>query len=374
MLRYEIKGKAAIGSLLTTTAFFAAMDGRCTGTGHYDKARQRQRIKSGWKAKTCTVPGTDKVVSYEWMGPIGDWIALATDVVDNTDTLTSSMIEDMGTKLTAILGGALTNRSTLAQLEPMFDVLQGNGAAASRWSSSMLNNFVPMGSLRNELGKLMYPQLRQLRSEFENNLRNRNAWLDAFDPERALPPLVDPIDGKPVGYQENFFIRLFNMGPIKVHDKPSKERQFLIDIEFNSSPTMNMSQRGVVLENHEIAAINSKIGEMGIYQEKIREIMRDANRLEYNGIKGFTNIIRAQRQGLVSSEVLDTAKYANIYSRLQQAYAQSKRVAEDNLPDEMRAGIREREYEKINSDYNQKAGNIDQLTEDAYPEYILQNK
>jgi len=222
-----------------------------------------------------------------------------------------------------------------------------------------------MGSLRNEMGKLMYPQLRQLRSEFENNLRNRNAWLDAFDPERALPPVVDPIDGKPVGYQENFFIRLFNMGPIKVHDKPSKERQFLIDIEFNSSPTMNMSQRGIVLENHEITAINSKIGEMGIYQKKIREIMRDANRLEYNGIKGFTNIIRAQRQGLVSSEVLDTAKYANIYARLQQAYAQSKRVAEDNLPDEMKAGIREREYEKINSDYNQKTGNLDQLYEDA---------
>ncbi len=374
MLRYEIKGKAAIGSFMTTAAFLASMNGRCTGTGHYDKARQRQRIKSGWKAKTCTMPGTNKVVSYEWMGPVGDWIALAADVVDNTDTLTSSMIEDMGTKLMAILAGSITNRTVLSQLEPMFDVLQGNGSAASRWSSSFLNNFVPMGGLRNELGKLMYPQLRQLRSEFENNLRNRNAWLDAFDPERALPPLVDPIDGKPVGYQENFFIRLFNMGPIKVHDKPSKERQFLIDIEFNSSPTMNMSQRGVVLENHEIAAINSKIGEMGIYQQKIREIMRDANRLEYNGIKGFTNIIRAQRQGLVSSEVLDTAKYANIYSRLQQAYAQAKRVAEDNLPDEMRAGIREREYEKINSDYNQKAGNIDQLKQDAYPEYILQNK
>ena len=371
MLRYEVKGKAAIGSLFTTTAFFAAMNGRCTGTGHYDKARQRQRIRSGWKAKTCTVPGTNKVVSYEWMGPIGDWIALAADVVDNTDTLTSSMIEDMGTKLTAILAGSITNRTVLSQIEPMFDVLQGNGSAASRWSSSLLNIAVPMGSLRNEMGKLMYPQLRQLRSEFENNLRNRNAWLDAFDPERALPPVVDPIDGKLVGYQENFFIRLFNMGPIKVHDKPSKERQFLIDIEFNSSPTMNMSQRGVVLENHEISAINSKIGEMGIYQKKINEIMRDANRLEYNGIKGFTNIIRAQRQGLVSSEVLDTAKYANIYSRLQQAYAQSKRVAEDNLPDEMRAGIREREYEKINSDYNQKAGNIDELKDNAYPDFIM---
>ena len=374
MLRYEIKGKAAISGLLTTGAFFAAINDRCTGTGHYDKARQRQRLKSGWKAKTCKVPGTNKAVSYEWMGPIGDWLALAVDIVDNSDTLTSSIIEDMGTKLTAIMGAAITNRSTLAQLEPMFDVLQGNGAAANRWSSSLLNNFIPLGGLRNELGKLMYPGLRQLRSEFNEHLRNRNAWLDSFDPERALPPLVDPIDGKPIGYQENWFIRMFNMGPIKIHDKPSKERQFLIDIEFNSSPTMNMSQRGVVLQNHEITAINSKMGEMGIFQEKIRDIMKDANRLEYDGHKGFVNILKAQRRGLISSEVLDSTKFANIYSRLRQAYAQSKRVAEDNLPDEIRAGIREREYAKLNAEYNQKTGDIDQLKQDAYPNYILQNK
>ena len=370
MLRYEVKGKAAIGSLMTTAAYFAGIDGRCTGTGHYDKARQRARVKGGWKPKTCSVPGTDKVVSYEWMGPIGDWLALAIDVADNSDTLSSSVLEDFGTKLTAILGSALTNRTVLAQLEPMFDVLQGNGSAAARWSSSFVNNILPLSGQRNELGKLMYPGLRQLRSEFDDNIRNRNAWLDAFDPSRALPPLVDPIDGKHVGYQENFFIRLFNMGPVKIHDKPSKERQFLIDIEFNHSPTINMSQKGVVLQNHEITAINSKIGEMGIYQQKIREIMKDANNLRYTGPdgvthKGFINIIRAQRKGLVSSEILDTAKFANIYARISVAYAKSKRVAEDNLDEPMRSGIRQREYEKINSDHNQKTGNLDQLYEDA---------
>ena len=67
-------------------------------------------------------------------------------------------------------------------------------------------------------------------------------------------------------------------------------------------------------------------------------------------------------------------KFANIYSRLRQAYAQSKRVAEDNLPDEIRAGIRERDYANLNAEYNQKTGDIDQLKQDAYPNYILQNK
>jgi hypothetical protein len=366
MMRHEVKGKAAIGSLFITAAGFAATNDRCTGTGHYDKARQRTRLRSGWKAKTCKVPGTDKVVDYEWMGPLGDWLALTIDIVDNADSLTSGVQEDLYNKLMFVLGSAVTNRSVLSQLEPLHDVLQGNGAAATRFASSFGNNLVPLGSLRNELGKLMYPGLRQIRSELGEQLRNRNAWLDAFDPSRALPPLVDPIDGKPVGYQENWFIRMFNMGPIEIHDKPSKERQFLIDIEFNSSPTMNMSQRGVILEPHEIKAINSKIGEQGIYRQEINEIMSDANTLRYTApdgtvYKGFVNIIRAQRRGLISSEILDTAKYANIFSRLTVAYSRSKRYAEDSLAEPMRSGIRQREYDKSIANYNQKTGNIDEL-------------
>ena len=364
-LRYELKGKAAIGSMFITAAGFAAIDGRCTGTGHYDKARQRMRIRSGWKAKTCTIPGTNKVASYEWMGPLGDWLALTVDVVDNADSLTSSMQEDLYNKLMFLLGSTLTNRSILSQLEPLHDVLQGNGAAASRFATSFGNNLVPLGSLRNELGKLLYPGLRQLRSEFGELLRNRNAWLDGVDPERALPKLLDPVDGKEIGSEDNWFIRMFNVGPVKIHSKPSKERQFLIDIEFNSSPTMNLSQKGAVLQNHEIAAINSKIGEQGLYKKEIRKIMKDAEKLEYQGHKGFVNIIKAQRRGLISSEILDTAKYANIFNRLTQAYSRAKRLAQNSLAEPMRSAIREREFEKRGAEYNQKLGDLDQVYQDA---------
>ena len=265
-----------------------------------------------------------------------------------------------------LLGSSITNRSILSQLDPLHDVLQGNGAAAMRFATSFGNNLVPLGSLRNELGKVLYPGLRQIRGELNEMLRNRNAWLDAADPSRALPPLVDPIDGKPVGYQENWFIRAFNMGPIKIHDKPSKERQFLIDIEFNSSPTMKLSQRGVILEAHEISAINSKIGEQGYYQKEIREIMKDANKLTYTApdgtvYKGSVNIIQATRRGFITSEILDTTKFANIYSRLTMAYTQAKRLAENSLPDPMRSAIREREYDKISNDRDQKAGRLNEL-------------
>ncbi len=369
-LRYEVKGKAAIGSLMTTMAFFAGVNDRCTGTGHYNKAIQQQRVRSGWKPKSCIAPGTNKVVSYEWMGPVGDWLSLTLDVVDNADTLSTAMQEDLLQKLGYVLGSAFTNRSVLSQLEPMFDVLQGNGAAAARFITNFGNDMVPLGGWRNEIGKILYPELRQIRSQLDENLRNRNAWLDAVDPTRALPAVVDPIDGREVGSESNWFLRVFNRGPIKVHSRPSKERQFLIDIEFNSSPTMRMSQKGVVLENHEITAINSKIGEQGIYKQKIREIMKDANRLTHTApdgtvYKGFQNIVRAQRRGLIPSEILDHTKYANIFARLTQAYSECKRLAENSLDEPMRSGIRNREYEKINADYNQQSGNLNQLYEDA---------
>ncbi len=369
-IRYEVKGKAAIGSLMVTMAGMSMANDRCTGTGHYNKAVQKQRVRSGWKPKSCKVPGTNKQVSYEWMGPIGDWLSLTVDVVDNFDSLTSAVQEDLYSKLTFVLGSAVTNRSVLSQLEPMFDVLQGNGAAASRWATSFGNNFAPLGSLRNEIGKIMYPQLRQLRSELDDHLRNRNAWLDAVDPERALTSVVDPIDGKEIGKEDNWFLRVFNRGPVKITSLPSKERQFLIDIEFNSSPSMRMSQRGVILENHEITAINSKMGEQGAYKREINKIMKDAAKLTYTGpdgtvYKGFKDIIQAQRRGLISSEILDHTKYANIFNRLSKAYDKSKRLAENSLDDPIRAGIRAREYAKINADYNTKTTNLDQLYDDA---------
>ena len=364
-LRAEVKGKAALGSLMVTLAGFAATNDRCTGNGHYDKSRQAMRVRSGWKPKSCKVPGTDKQVSYEWMGPIGDWLSLTIDVVDNFDNLSTGMQEDLYNKLAFVLGSAVTNRSVLSQLEPMYDVLQGNGAAATRFLSSFGNNLVPLGSLRNEIGKVMYPQLRQIRSELDDNLRNRNAWLDAFDPSRALPSVVDPVDGTEIGKEDNWFLRVWNRGPLKVTSQPSKERQFLIDIEYNSSPVLRMSQRGAVLENHEVTAINSKIGEMGLYKKKLQGIMKDAAKLEYKGYKGFVNIIQAQRRGLISSEILDTAKYENIFTRITQAYTTAKRLAENALDEPMRSGIREREYEKVNSEHKQKTGQLDQLYEDA---------
>ena len=370
MLRNEVKGKAALGSLFVTMAGFAAINDRCTGNGHYQPNVQRSRIRRGWKANSCSAPGSDKQISYEWMGPLGDWLSLTVDIIDNADTLSSGVMEDLLNKSAFVFGSAFTNRSVLSQLEPLHDVLSGNGAAASRWATGILNNLVPLGSGRNEIGKILFPQLRQLRSELDDQLRNRNAWLDAFDPSRKLPSVVDPVDGNPIGDETNWFIRVWNRSPFKITEKPSKENQFLIDIEFNTAPIMRTSQHGAMLENHEITAINTEIGRMGWYKKEIRRIMKKANNLTYIGsdgitYKGFENIIRAQRRGNISSEILDTGKFANIYSELTMAFVQAKKAAENNLPEPMKSGIRQREYDYQNANLNQQKGDLETLLKDA---------
>lgn len=94
--------------------------------------------------------------------------------------------------------------------------------------------------------------------------------------------------------------------------------------------------------------------------------MKDANKLTYTApdgtvYKGFVNILQTARRGGISSEILDTTKFASIFSRLTLAYSQAKRLAEDSLDEPLRSGIRQREYEKINSDYNQKTGDLNQI-------------
>ena len=145
----------------------------------------------------------------------------------------------------------------------------------------------------------------------------------------------------------------------------SKTQKIAEDDPVLDGETWKQSWTVTSLTSDEITAINTKMCEQGYYKKRIKEIMKIANNLTYGDHKGFVNIIQAQRRGLIPSDVLDTAEYAHIYARLKQAYSQAKKYAENNLDDPILSGIREREYEIVNSKYNQKAGNLDQVYQDA---------
>ena len=130
--------------------------------------------------------------------------------MDNFDTIEEQDLSVWINKMGYLISANLTNKSMLAGIEPMNDVLSGNPAALSRWGASFASSFAPLSGARNELGRLLAPQLRELDMDFIQLLRNRNKFTDVLDPNSALPDAHDWVDGKKIGYSDNFFVRAWN--------------------------------------------------------------------------------------------------------------------------------------------------------------------
>ncbi len=344
-LRYEMRGRKAIGTITLIGAFGMLVDGNLRGTGHYDKERQRTRRELGWTPKTYR--GTDgKWYSYEWLGPAGDFLALAADVFDNFDSITENDAETMWAKLSYIMAASITNRSTLGGLEPMNDVLSGNPAAVNRWAASFASSFVPLSGARNELGRLMYPQLRELDQNFVELVRNRNKWTDGIDPNNALPDAHEWIDGGKVGYPENIFVRMMNaVTPFKVSDKISPERQYLMDIEYDNRPSFRTNGKGVEYTAKERSELYSIMGKQGIFKKAVQDSMSRTSAKEWRG-----SIKRARGKGAS----IDPSEWDNLYNDLDTMMVVAIRSAEMELSN--RDEVLLRQYEKDVNVQSQRMG------------------
>ena len=292
----------------------------------------------GWVPKTYK--GLDgKWHDYSWMGPIGDWLALTTDVLDNFDSVSTTKMEKLGKKLSFILGASVTDRSILANLEPLGDIFNGNPTAAARWGGNFTNAMMPLASARNELGKNMFPMLK----EFEQDdvisiVANRNKWTAAMDPAGGLPTMYDWLNGKPIirGTEGNFVTRYLNTnGIFKTFPDQSPEQQFLISIEYDKTPSFKVSSGGTEFTASERAELGQLVGQQGIFLNRLRSVMKDANRLEVNidgkKIKGYVNILRHIRRTGRGQEFMREGKFANIEYRIDLALNHAIRIAESQL-------------------------------------------
>ena len=86
--------------------------------------------------------------------------------------------------------------------------------------------------------------------------------------------------------------------------------------------------------------------------------MRDAEAFEHPKYgKGFVNILRNVRRGLVPSTVLKTEKFAEIFRRIDTALNEATRVAEAELSSKDQ--IRQKKMDKNLRDYKTRKGDID---------------
>ena len=123
-----------------------------------------------------------KYYSYEWLGPLADWIALTVNVADNFDMIGEAATEKMFEKLTFILGAALTDRTALSSLRPVVEMAAGNGFQTQRWAAGFTNSLAPLSGQRREWSRIFSEGLKEVDNDFLSYIENANSYLGELDP------------------------------------------------------------------------------------------------------------------------------------------------------------------------------------------------
>ena len=359
-MRREAKGRIAIGSSAALGISMMVSEDRIRGTGHWDKEVQRVRTDNGWVGKTYK--GLDgKWHTYEWLGPVGDWISVMTDIRDNFDTIGTAPTEKLVEKMGYILASAITDRSLMAQVEPLGDIMGGNGAAANRFAANMINGSIPYAGLRGTFSRLMTDGLKEVDNELTQLIRNKNNFVDGADPDGALGAKHSWVDDENIGHVDGWMQRAANafLG-YRMADKISENRQFLIDIEFDVRPAMQKSEDGIAYSSHQRSAIFDKMGEQGHFKREIAKL-----RIERG--EAYLKHIRSERAAGRTS-VQQPKNFMDVHGRLQSKLREAKAMAIAALNQELKEQIGMQEYVKRMTQRENERGTI---TADRIDQYKL---
>jgi hypothetical protein len=343
-VRAELKGRKAIGTLAVMGAIGLFMSDNLSGDGLYDKEKQRLRRDANWQPRSIRVPG-GQWVSYDGIPGVSDWVALTANIMDNFDSLNSAELAENLRAAGFVLSATITDKSMLAALEPLNDVVRGDVGAINRWTSSFASSAsMPGSSLMAEFGRLITPNKKELENNFFDLVANRNPIL-----KQALPDAHDWIDGGKVGEPPNFFARVWNNYlPWKVSGEVSPEKQFLMDIEYDARPTLKTNGRGVEYSNEERSEVTSTMGKQQIFKREIQRIMQTQEGKEFRN-----EFKKARDLGLAP----DVEKFKNIHLYLDAALRSSMRFAEAQVS--TRDGIRNKVYQNQTVENFLQVGDID---------------
>jgi len=227
-------GRFAMGTAVTFMAVNAWMTGRLSGNGPSDRQMRQGWIDGGYEPRTIEVGGVR--VGYDSIEPFNLILSTIADVGDASILMGEEWTEKELQKISLVIAQSISSKSYLAGIQQLVDLAAGRPGQAERILASIGNNTIPLAGLRNEMGKLMNPHMREINSGVFQSWRNRNL-LSEYLPGEDLPYKFDMLNGQPLK-QHDFMTRAFNMvSPISLNLDRGPGRQLL----FNSGYDLRIS-------------------------------------------------------------------------------------------------------------------------------------
>ena len=186
-------GRQAIGGSVIFLAGQHFMNGNLTGNGPANRSQRQAWIDAGWVPRSFKVG--DTWVSYESMEPFNQVLASVADIGDNMKLMGPEWAEMNFARAALIVGQGATSKTYMQGLSQLVDLMSGEAHQWQKIVGNIANNTLPLGGLRNEIGKVLNPGMRELSSHIGDSVRNRNLLFE-YGPGADLPKKYDMLNGK----------------------------------------------------------------------------------------------------------------------------------------------------------------------------------
>ena len=272
------KGRMAMGTGLITMASMHFMDGNLTGNGPQDRQQRQLWIDAGWKPRSINIGGT--WVSYDAFEPFNMMLSHIADIGDHYELMGPEWTEKSLMKTALVMAQGVTSKSYMAGLQQFVDLFSMQPGQVEKMIASLANNQVPLSSMRNELGKLFNPHMKELQSGFEDSIRNRNQLSETLS-GNPLPTKYDFLTGKPIN-DWSFPTRMFNMfSPVQLNLDYSPGKQLLFNSGYDLRVSAYATPTGVSLKDTpEVRSMYQKaMGEQNL-QAKLDKLAKQPKVIE----------------------------------------------------------------------------------------------
>ena len=220
-------GRLAMGSAVVFMATQAWMRGDLNGNGPVDRQKRQMWLDGKWEPRTIKLGAVR--VGYDNFEPFNLIMSTIADVGDASELMGEEWTETELQKISLVVAQAVTSKSYLAGIQSFVDLFAGRPGQFDRIIAGLGNNIVPMSGLRNELGKLFTPYMREIGSGIDQSVRNRNLITEQLPGVKQLPIKYDMLNGQPIK-DWDFLTRAYNaVSPIQLNLDQSVGRNFLFD-------------------------------------------------------------------------------------------------------------------------------------------------